>query len=117
MAFYGTVAQTTWTLQMSSIVMSDDPSFVSLHNSTDNVMRELRKDGVGAQSKSAEVFNKEEEHFIWDGKVLGIHNPWAMLWAVLFLNGKKFVPMWQRLQVLILAFLYWLVMFFLLTVN
>ena len=39
--------------------------FVSLHNSTDNIFRKLRVEGVQAENRSTEAFNKEEIGQLW----------------------------------------------------
>ncbi len=50
----------------------DDHRFVKLHNAVDNVCRELRQSGVGSETKSAEVFTKEDEKQLWERGVLGM---------------------------------------------
>ena len=68
---------------------SEDHRFQALHNSIDNIMRELRQSGIGSKSKATEVFTKEDENKLWESNVLGIENPKALLRAVFFLNGKN----------------------------
>jgi len=61
---------------------TDDATFQPLHNALDNLFRNLRKDGVDSESKSAEVFTKAEEGQLWERGILGTHNPKALLRAV-----------------------------------
>lgn len=66
------------------------PSFEPLHNAMDNVFRQLRADGVGAESKATEVFSKEEEDLLWSSGTLSTDSPKGLFNAVFFLNGKSF---------------------------
>ena len=69
---------------------TSDARFSALQNALDNVFRELRTEGVGATSKQAEVFTKDEEYFLWDSGVMSSENPKSLLRAVFYLNGKNF---------------------------
>ena len=64
---------------------TDNQAFASLHTAIDNVFRGLCSSGVGASSKSAEVFTKEEENHLWDTKVLGTESPKSLLQTVFLL--------------------------------
>ena len=64
--------------------------FAPLEHSLDNLFQDLRVMGIGAESKSAEVFTKEEEDQLWSSDTLSIKTPKGLLRAVFFLNGKKF---------------------------
>ena len=46
--------------------------------------------GIGAESKSAEVFTKEEEDQLWSSDTLSTNTSKGLLRAVFFLNGKYF---------------------------
>ena len=67
-----------------------DARFSALHNALDNLFRELRTEGVGATSKQAEVFTKDEENLLWDSGVMSTENPKSLLRTVFYLNGKNF---------------------------
>ena len=70
---------------------SDDHRFEELHDSIDNLFRELRSSGVGSDTKSAEVITKDEEAQLWEKGLLGTNSPKALFRAVFFLNGRTFV--------------------------
>ena len=72
-----------------NFLCTEDTRFHLLHNALDNVMRELRTEGVGSVTKSAEVFTKEDENKLWNLGILGIHSPKALLRAVFFFYGKN----------------------------
>lgn len=65
----------------------NDQKFASLHNALDNIFRDLRAKGAGAQSCQTEAFSKENEDILW---VLGTDSPKCLLRVVFFLNGKSF---------------------------
>ena len=54
---------------------SSDQIFKSLH---------LHQCGVGSDSKSADVFTKEEENQLWELGILGMNNPKSLLHTVFF---------------------------------
>ncbi len=56
----------------------------------DSVYRKLRCSGIGAESRQTEAFSKEEERQLWDAGMLGTDNPFSLLRAVFFNNGKMF---------------------------
>ena len=64
--------------------------FAPLENPLDNLFRDLRVMGIGAESKSAEVFTKEEEDQLWSSDTLPTKTPKGLLHAVFFLNRKNF---------------------------
>ena len=56
----------------------------------DNYFRELRADGVGAESQPTEpYFTVEDEEKLWNTAVLSTHTPEGLLNAVFFSNGKN----------------------------
>ena len=71
-----------------------DRRFSSFHNTLDNVLRELRLQGVGSESKEAQPFTKEEEESLWESGVLSTTNAKGLLRAVFFLNRKNFCLRW-----------------------
>ena len=64
--------------------------FVSLHNAMDNVFRKLHVEGVQAESRSMEAFNKEEIGHLWGSGSLSTKTPKGLLRAVFFNNGISF---------------------------
>ena len=68
----------------------DNHKFKELHAAIDNLGRQLRTEGVGAEVKHASIVSREEEDALWAADVLGTNNPIALLRAVFFLNGKNF---------------------------
>ena len=68
----------------------DNHSFKELHGTIDNLGRQLRKDGVGADVKHASVITPEEEYALWEKGVIGRQNPKALLFAVFYCNRKNF---------------------------
>ena len=67
----------------------NDPQFVPFHGSIDNVLRKLREDGVGAESKQTATITIEEEKMLWDRDVLNSSTPKGLFRAVFYYNGKK----------------------------
>ena len=65
-----------------------DPRFAKLRNTMDTVFRDLRTEGVGAESKSTEILTKEEENKLWDSGILGVSCPISLQRAVFFVLGK-----------------------------
>ena len=67
-----------------------DKKFKELHCICDRLYRELRKKGIGANSKRAELMTPEDEWRLWETGVLGVHSPAALLNVVFYCNGKNF---------------------------
>ena len=67
----------------------DHPDF-KLLVTCDNYFRELRADGVGAESQPTEPFTVEDEEKLWNTAVLSTHTPEGLLNTVFFSNGKNF---------------------------
>ena len=67
-----------------------DPRFSALQNTLDNVFHDLCTHGVGAESKNAEVFTKEDKERLRTSGTLSVDMPKGLLYAVFFLNGKNF---------------------------
>ena len=63
--------------------------FKPLHNAMDNVFKELRKEGIGSQTKRAEVLSKNDEDLLWKTEAIGLHDPLSLLRAVFLYNGKN----------------------------
>ncbi len=60
-----------------------NPLFNKLHNVIDNLFKQLRKEGVGSESKHTEIIIKDEENQLWAANVLGFVSPTALLQTVL----------------------------------
>ena len=67
--------------------------FKKLHAALDNLGRQLRSEGVGAEVKHASIISTEEEEALWQQGILGCDNPKSLLRAVFYLNGKIFTFM------------------------
>ena len=48
---------------------------MTFHNALDNILRDLRMRGVGAQTRQTEAFSKEDEDRLWSSGVLSSENP------------------------------------------
>ena len=66
-----------------------DPSFRELGAACDNVARQLRKDGMGAEVKHVEVFTEKEELKLWETGTIGITNPLALVTAGFFSTSER----------------------------
>ena len=69
----------------------EHPEFKFLINTCDNYFRELRSEGVGAESQATEVLTREDEEKLWATGVLSVDTPKGLLNAVFFYNGKNFL--------------------------
>ncbi len=67
-----------------------NPDFNKLHNVIDSLFKQLRKEGVGSESKHSEIITKDNENQLWAANVLGFVSPTALLQSVFFYNEKKF---------------------------
>ena len=65
-----------------------DLRFRELRAACDNVARQLRKDGVGAEVKHTEVITTEEEAKLWESGTIGINDPLPLVRAVFYYIGK-----------------------------
>lgn len=68
-----------------------DGNFKKLHGTMDNHFRSLRQLGVGAKVNHAKLITSEEEDLMWERGVMGTNAPLALLRAVFYYNGKKFL--------------------------
>ena len=75
---------------MPKFLDNKDYCFQKLRATLDNLGRQLRKDGIGAEAKYASIVTSKEEDAMWQSGVLGSTTPKALLNAVFFSNGKKF---------------------------
>ena len=67
-----------------------DASFADFRLSLDAEMKRLQSNGLGSKRKQAEPLTLEEEEELWNKKVLGDHNPHALLNTVVFMVGLYF---------------------------
>ena len=65
-------------------------TFKPFHAVLDNLFKMLRQDGIGNDSKHAELVSKDEERQLWDAGVMGTSDPKSLLRAVFYFNGKNF---------------------------
>jgi len=68
-----------------------NPVFVGFHHSLDNLFRQLREEGVGAESQQTPTIAIEEENMLWDKGILNTSTPKGFFRAVFYYNGKNFV--------------------------
>ena len=61
------------------IFSQDLPPFRKLANTCDSYYRELREQGVGADTKETEVFTVEDIDKLWSSSVLNTHSPQGLL--------------------------------------
>ena len=58
------------------------PKFILLHRTLDNHFRDLREQGVGADSKRTPTLTIEKEQVLWDKKILNPDTPNGLFRAV-----------------------------------
>ena len=68
-----------------------DGAFKKLHGTMDTHFCVLRQQGVGSKINHAKIINSEEEDILWECGVMGTSTPLALLQAVFFYSGKKFL--------------------------
>ena len=68
-----------------------NPVFVGFHHSPDNLFRQLREEGVGAESQQTPTIGIEEENLLWDKSTLNTSTPKGLFRAVFYYNSKNFV--------------------------
>ena len=64
--------------------------FKTFHALLDNLFKGLKKEGIGSESKHAEIISKEEEKILWDTNLLNLTTSKGLLRAVFYYNGKIF---------------------------
>ena len=67
-----------------------DASFADFRASLDAEMKRLQSNGIGSKRKQAEPLTLEEEEELWNKKILGDHNPHALLNTMIFMMGLYF---------------------------
>ena len=70
-------------------------AFRPLHNTLDNLYRQLHAEGIGAKRKQAETLSVAEEERLWSSGALGTDSPSALLGAV-FLQQAQFRASWRE---------------------
>ena len=68
----------------------NDPKFAKFKSSLNAEMTRLQAAGLGSKKKQAEPLTLEEEAVLWKKKILGDHNPKALLNAIMFMTGLYF---------------------------
>ena len=64
--------------------------FRQLHGTLDSYFHKLHSEGVGRQTKHAEVISSEEEDQLWDKGVMDTKTPTGLQNAAFFVVGKIF---------------------------
>lgn len=67
-----------------------DPRFKLLHNTLDTLFHNLHSEGIGRQTKHAEVISLEEEEKLWKSQVMNLERPRGLLNAAFYIAGKMF---------------------------
>ena len=67
-----------------------DVEFADFRTSLDAEMKRLQAKGKGSGKKQAEPLTTEEEEMLWNRKILGDHNPQALLHTVFYMIGLYF---------------------------
>ena len=80
----------TFNARAPNFLDKTNPIFKPLHAVLDNLFKSLRKEGVGCNSKHAEIITKEEESMLWGSNVINLSHPKGLLRAVFYYNGKNF---------------------------
>ena len=73
-----------------NIFDKSDMQFRDLHMTLDTVCVSLRKEGIGASVKHADVISLEHEELMWQKGVLGVHSLDSLLRAVFYTVGLHF---------------------------
>ena len=73
-----------------SIDFFKDAEFASFRQTLDAEMKRLKSTGLGSKPKQAEPLSEEDEEKLWQAKVLGDHNPQALLNTMIYMNGVYF---------------------------
>ena len=68
----------------------NDPIFSQIRNTLDNTMKEIAENGIGMDTKQAEIITVEEENRLWESGVLGESTPGQLVRTVFYLNGIHF---------------------------
>ena len=61
-----------------------DTSFIQLHYTCDNVMKEWAQSGIGTFVRQAQVLSYSDEKFLWDNGFLSMNDPEQLVYTVLF---------------------------------
>ena len=67
-----------------------DNRFKQLHSTLDAYFHKLHSEGIGTQTKHAEVISAEEEDQLWKESVMDIKTPTGLQNAAFFVVGKMF---------------------------
>ena len=64
--------------------------FSDFARTLDNIFKQLRRSGVGVESRHTELISSEEEDALWASGVLNVNSGQGLLRAVFYYNGKCF---------------------------
>lgn len=67
-----------------------DPIFVPFQITLDNLFKQLRADGVGAEFVHTEGISQEDEEQLWSSGVLNVETPGGLLLCVFFIMASAF---------------------------
>ena len=67
-----------------NFMSKDDPEFNKFQATLDNLFKQLRYDGVGADSSLTEGITSEDETKLWSSGVLNVQTPIGLLNTVFY---------------------------------
>ena len=67
-----------------------DNTFVDFHSSLDYEMKGLQSKGIGSTNRQPKPLTVDEEETLWQGRILGDHNPQSLIYIVFFMIGFYF---------------------------
>ena len=67
-----------------------DNTFVDFHSSLDYEMNGLQSKGIGSTNRQPKPLTVDEEETLWQGRILGDHNPQPLIYIVFFMIGFYF---------------------------
>ena len=77
------------------IIDHKHPTFIDVHQASDNVYRSLHQKGIETDVKHASIITKAEK--LWNAKVMAVDNGKCLQRAVCYYIGKVFLHLrWRR---------------------
>ena len=64
-----------------------DNTCVDFHSSLDSEMKGLQSKGIGSTNRQPKPLTVDEEEILWQGRILGDHNPQPLIYIVFFMIG------------------------------
>jgi hypothetical protein len=73
-----------------NILDKHDTTFLEFQTALDNMFKQLRQRGIGAESIHTESISLDEENQLWSCGVLSVDHPKGLIRCVFYYNGKCF---------------------------